>query len=185
MPKKITVFGGSQPKPGHAVYEDAYRLGHRLGKAGYIVLNGGYMGTMEAVSRGAVEAGGHVIGVTCKDIETWRNVKHNLWITEELRFPTLRQRLFALIDLCDGALALPGGIGTLTEVCMMWNLLLTAAIPSRPLITIGPGWQSIITQFYTSHGCFVPSGQRQWLSLALDVDTAFVQLQEMLSSGKV
>ena len=65
----ITVFGGSQPKEGDAAYAEAYQLGKLLAEAGHAVLTGGYIGTMEAASKGANEAGGHVIGVTCTDIE--------------------------------------------------------------------------------------------------------------------
>ena len=82
MAIRISVFGGSQPKPGETVYEDAVRLGKFIGQAGYTLLNGGYIGTMEALSRGASEVGGHVIGVTCDQIETWRPVKANPWVTE-------------------------------------------------------------------------------------------------------
>ena len=56
--KRITVFGGSQPKPGDEDYQQALRLGALLGSAGFTVLTGGYVGTMEAVSRGAAENGG-------------------------------------------------------------------------------------------------------------------------------
>jgi len=181
----ITVFGGSQPKPGEPVYLEAQHLGNLLGGLRYTVLNGGYIGTMEAVSKGAAEVGGHVIGVTCDEIEAWRPVKPNSWITEELRFSTLRQRMFALIDSCDAALALPGGIGTLTEVSMMWNHLVTDAITPRPLIVIGAGWEAVINAFYTFHSNFIPENQRIWLHKAIDVDDAVRQLREMLSSGKV
>lgn len=68
----LTVFGGAQVKEGTAAYEEARELGVLLAQNGHTVLTGGYMGTMEAVSRGASEAGGHVIGVTCMDIEEWR-----------------------------------------------------------------------------------------------------------------
>jgi uncharacterized protein (TIGR00725 family) len=185
MTYRITVFGGSQPNPGDPVYSQGLYLGRLIAEAGYIVLTGGYIGTMEAVSRGAAEAGGHVFGVTCDEIEAWRPVKPNSWLTEELRFPTLRLRLSTLIDQCDGALALPGGVGTLAEITLMWNQLLTAAIPPRPLITIGTGWQSVFDQLYFSNGCFIPEVQRQWLHHAPNVETAFHHLQEMLSSGKV
>ena len=77
---------------------------------------------MEAVSRGASEAGGHVIGVTCVDIENWRKVGANRWVKEEWRKQTLIERLQALVEGCDAALALPGGPGTLTEVSLMWNI---------------------------------------------------------------
>ena len=144
MPYRITVFGGSQTYPEEPVYQQALQLGKLIGEAGYTVLTGGYIGTMEAVSRGVAERGGHVIGVTCDVIEAWRQVKPNRWVAEELRFQTLHQRIVALVENCDGALALPGGVGTLAEITFMWNLLLTSSISPRPLITIGSGWQAVI-----------------------------------------
>ena len=114
----ITVFGGSQPKPGEPAYLEAMRLGALLGKTGHTVLTGGYIGTMEAVSRGAAESGGHVVGVTCEEIESWRAVLANPWVQEEWHYETLRERLDALIDHCQAALALPGGVGTLVEIAM-------------------------------------------------------------------
>ncbi len=86
----ITIFGGSQPKPGSPAYAEAYELGKLLALAGHTVLTGGYMGTMEAVSRGANEAGGHVIGVTCADIEAWRGTRANAWVKEERHLPPCR-----------------------------------------------------------------------------------------------
>lgn len=130
------------------------------------------MGTMEAVSRGAAEAGGHVIGVTCDEIEAWRPVGPNLWVREQLRYPTLRQRLYALIDSCDAALALPGGIGTLAEVAATWSSLQTGAISPRPLILIGPGWKAVIEQFNQVFESYVAERHRQQLTLVPDVDTA-------------
>lgn len=175
--KKITVFGGSQPKPGSPAYEDALRLGRLLGEAGFTVLTGGYIGTMEAVSCGAAEAGAHVIGVTCDEIEAWRQVKHNPWVQEDLHFSTLRQRLFALIEECDAALALPGGPGTLAEIATMWNHLLTDAITPRPLILIGPGWQVTFDQLFRSLGEYIPEQHRRWVSFAPTVETAVKMLE--------
>ena len=103
----ISVFGGSQPKEGDSAYEEAMLLGRLLAQRGHTVLTGGYIGTMEAVSRGAHEAGGHVVGVTCSDIENWRKVSPNRWVKEERRYKTLNERLQALIDGCDAALVLP------------------------------------------------------------------------------
>ena len=82
---KISVFGGSQPKEEDAAYAEAMELGRLLAQRGHTVLTGGYIGVMEAVSRGACEAGGHVIGVTCEDIEAWRPIKANSWVMEEIR----------------------------------------------------------------------------------------------------
>ncbi len=131
---RVTVFGGSHPKPGDPAYEQALILGKLLGSAGYTVLTGGYMGTMEAVSRGAAESGGHVIGVTCDEIESWRPVEPNPWVMDQIRYPTLRKRLYALIEECDAAIALPGGIGTLAEIATMWSQMQVFATSPRPLI---------------------------------------------------
>ena len=90
---------------------------------------------MEAVSRGAHEAGGHVIGVTCEDIEAWRPIKANAWVMEEIRKKTLVERLHTLIHESDAAFALPGGAGTLTEISLMWNLMIVESLHRRPLHT--------------------------------------------------
>src|SRR5512136_460580 len=110
MTIRIAVFGGSQPKPGDPVYQAALHLGQLLAENGYTVMNGGYIGAMEAVSRGASEAGGHVIGVTCDEIESWRPVSANRWVSEEWHYATLQERMIALIKNADAFLALPGGV---------------------------------------------------------------------------
>jgi hypothetical protein len=180
LPKRVTIFGSSQTRPGDPAYAQALHLGELLGKAGCTVLTGGYIGTMEAVSRGAAEAGGHVIGVTCEDIERWRPVKANAWVQEEWSCPTLLARLERLIDGCEAALALPGGPGTLTEIALTWNLLLTKSITPRPLILIGPGWQNTFDAFIQAFEKYIPLSQRQWLSFAKDEETA---VQELAGRG--
>jgi uncharacterized protein (TIGR00725 family) len=176
MPRFVTVFGGASPT--EPDYQQALRLGKLLALAGCSVLTGGYIGTMEAVSRGAAENGGHVIGVTCEEIETWRKVRPNRWVQEERRFITLRERLYALIDGCQAAIALPGGPGTLAEIAVMWNHLLTDSISARPLILVGPGWQETFRQLYRSFDPYIPEKQRHWVSFATDVDSAVKLLLE-------
>lgn len=168
----ITVFGGSQPLQGSQAYQDAYQLGKLLGESGHAVLTGGYIGTMEAVSRGANEAGAHVIGVTCHEIEHWRGVGANPWVIEERKFNTLRERLNGLIDGCDAAIALPGGPGTLTEIALMWNLMIVDAIPQKPLILIGHGWKSMLEQGYAEMSEYFAEKQRALIQFAPDISTA-------------
>ncbi len=176
----VTVFGGSTP--GSQGYQDAVELGEMLAKQGFVVQTGGYIGTMEGVSRGAAQAGGHVIGVTCDEIENWRRVTPNAWVKEERRFPTIRERLYDLIQSCDAALALPGGVGTLTEISLMWNLLLTEAIAPRPLIIIGQGWKSVFDRFIETSAEYVPLSQRRWASFAEDNAAA---LNKLLNPGQL
>ena len=68
----IAVFGSSEPSDGDPLYERAQRLGHRLAKAGFGVITGGYGGVMEAASRGAYEAGGKSIGVVSTSLKNSR-----------------------------------------------------------------------------------------------------------------
>lgn len=175
MIQNVTVFGGSRPTPED--YAAAERLGARLARAGFNVITGGYIGVMEAASRGAAAAGGHVIGITCEEIEAWRPVKANDWVHEERRMSRLRDRLMELIESCDAAIALPGGPGTLTEITMMWNHLLTEAIPPRRLILVGPGWKATFDAFFAHLGDYTPQEQRRWLLFAKDVDQAMEILQ--------
>jgi len=173
----ISVFGGSQPREGDAAYTEAMELGRLLAQRGHTVLTGGYIGTMEAVSRGAYEAGGHVIGVTCDDIEAWRAVKPNRWVKEERRKKSLLDRLQVLVQECDAALALPGGAGTLTEIALMWNLMIVESRHRSPLILIGSGWQSTFDQFYKEFHTYMPVNQRDLLLFAEDVNTAVKLLE--------
>ncbi|HUG33992.1 MAG TPA: LOG family protein [Anaerolineales bacterium] len=173
----ISVFGGAQPQPDSLEYEEARALGSLLAQRGHTVLTGGYIGVMEAVSRGAHEAGGHVIGVTCEDIETWRKVSKNQWVKEERRKKTLIERLQALIEGCDAAIALPGGVGTLAEISIMWNLMVVESLHRRPLILVGSGWQSTLDQFFNSFEFYMPMRQRDDLRFAMDVHTALKFLE--------
>jgi hypothetical protein len=169
---KISVFGGSQPKEGSAAYAEAQELGKTLAQNGHTVLTGGYIGTMEAVSRGAAEAGGHVIGVTCTEIDRWRGSGANKWVIEEWRKETLIERLQTLIESCDAALALPGGPGTLTEISLMWNLMIIGSQNRRPLILIGDGWKTVFDQVFLTLGDYSPSSQRELLQFSPDINSA-------------
>jgi hypothetical protein len=182
--KNIVIFGGSQTRPGEGAYQDGLRLGQLLAGEGYTVITGGYIGIMEAVSRGAAEAGGHVIGITCEEIEAWRPVQKNPWVLEERRYATLRERLMALIDAGDASLAMPGGPGTLTEIALVWNHLIIEAIPVRPLILIGAGWQTTLQVFFEQQAGFIPALQRTWLQFAPDVDAAVDYLHKWRVPGQ-
>lgn len=178
---KISVFGAANPEPGTEIYQQAYQLGRLLGEAGLTVLTGGYMGTMEATSRGASEAGGHVIGVTCEDIEAWRPVNHNPWVAEEWRRKTLQDRLDTLINACDAAIALPGGVGTLLEICLTWNVLAIHAAEPKPIILLGEAWHKVMETFFQELGDYVSISKREYLAFAPTPETAFELLANFLN----
>jgi len=180
----ITIFGGARPAPATPAYLEAYELGKLLATAGHAVLTGGYRGTMEAVSRGASEAGGHVIGVTCGEVEASHGVRVNAWVKEERHFETLRERLDGLIYGCDAAIALPGGPGTLTEIALTWNLMIVAAIQPKLFILVGAGWQAVFGEMYSSLGDYIPPQQRQFLQFAPDVQKAVEMIEEQKEQRK-
>ena len=100
---------------------------------------------MEAVSRGASEAGGHVIGVTAPSVFPHRP-HANEWVAEEQPAATLPLRVAHLIKISDAAIALPGSIGTLTELIVAWNTSHVARLARNapyPLIAVGPVWHDL------------------------------------------
>ncbi len=177
----VSVFGGSQPQEGDPAYLQAYALGRGLALQGHTVLSGGYMGSMEAVSRGAAEAGGHVIGVTCAEIERWRPIGPNPWVKEEWRCETLLERLQRLILGSHASIALPGGPGTLTEIALTWNLMIIGSIPRRPLILIGEAWKTLFEHMFNDLGAYTPPPQRSLLKFASDEQVALSLLSETSS----
>jgi len=169
----ISVFGGSSPKPGQPAYQEALQLGKLIGLGSHTAITGGYMGVMEAVSRGAAENGGHVIGVTCTQIESWRGGEKNKWVAKEIKRDTLLQRLDTIIQECDTAIALPGGVGTLTEILLMWNLMIVQELTARPLVLVGVGWQNIYSQLLAQQVEYIPEDHKGYIYLAGNIESAY------------
>lgn len=143
--KTVTVFGSSLPAENTPAYAEGRRLGKLLAEAGFAVCNGGYGGLMAATARGAREAGGHTIGVTCA---IWP-AKANPWIVEEVRTESFPERLTTLIERGDAYIVLPGGTGTLAELAVVWEMMNKSSLARtvggrRPLLVMAPYWQPVI-----------------------------------------
>jgi uncharacterized protein (TIGR00730 family) len=136
----VTVFGGSSPVEGDREYALARELGRLLAEAGFAVCNGGYAGTMEASARGAMEAGGHTIGVVA---DIFPGCTPNPWLGEIVSTPNLLSRLMALIERGDAYVVLGGSTGTLLEFAAVWELMNKALLTARPVVTLGGYWQEI------------------------------------------
>jgi len=94
---------------------------------------------MEAVSRGAAEAGGRVLGVTARAF----GGRANRWVQEEIVVDTWRERLFRLIELGQAYVALPGGTGTLAEIAVVCEMLNKGILSPRPLVLVGDFWKPL------------------------------------------
>jgi uncharacterized protein (TIGR00730 family) len=160
------VFGSNSPKDGEPDYAAARELGRLLAQAGYVVATGGYFGTMEAASRGAKEAGGYVIGVTTSLFDGVR-LHPNAYLDEEIKLPTLFQRLHHLVTIADAWVALPGGIGTLSEVALTWSLMQVGEMKRQPFVLVGEQWRKTIGEF--SNDYYVRPQYRELLWYAADV----------------
>jgi uncharacterized protein (TIGR00730 family) len=126
---------------GDAEYAEAVRLGSLLAGANYAVMSGGYNGVMEAVSRGAVAAGGTAIGIT---MEIFGTLPPNPYLTREIRVRNFFERLEVLVSQASGFIVMRGGMGTLTELCLIWNMLQTKTMANKPTILAGKFWKPLL-----------------------------------------
>jgi uncharacterized protein (TIGR00730 family) len=136
----VAVFGSSTVREPDAAWREAHELGGALARRGVATMSGGYGGAMAAVSRGAHEAGGHVIGVTVDLFE--RRGPVNPWVRERVHTPDLFERLRHLVHAADGYVAVAGSIGTLTEVFLVWTLVSVEGRPAAPIVLMGPQWHA-------------------------------------------
>jgi hypothetical protein len=131
----VAVLGSSRTAEDHPDYETALHLGRLIAGRGGRVVCGGYGGVMEAVSRGAADAGGRVLGVLTSGGEP------NRWVTDAVREADLSGRLLRLRDESAAAIFLPRGLGTLLEIAWMAESIAKALVPPRPLVFLGTFWR--------------------------------------------
>lgn len=158
----IAVYGSSSVQPQEADYIESYQVGRALGLAKYTVMTGGYKGVMEAASRGAAEVDAIVVGVTSLPIESMRRTRPNQWVGKIVPYDTLRDRLIHLVLRADGYVIMPGGIGTLNELILAWELMRVREIPPRPLVCYGNYWEEILEPL--RHSPYVPAENWEMVS---------------------
>ena len=151
MPEKyqeriITIFGGSKCKEDSEEYREAKDLGGRLAEAGFTICTGGYLGIMEAASRGAREKGGRVYGIVMNQFKS----EPNRYLTDKVATDHFYDRLQNLITRSLGFVAFRGGMGTVTEISLVWNKLQTRVLGSRPLVLVGDCWPPIVAAWQNS-----------------------------------
>ena len=136
----VTIFGGSKCGHDSDEYREARELGGHLAKAGFTICTGGYLGVMEAASRGAREAGGRVFGIVMNQFKS----EPNRYLTDKVATNHFYDRLQNLITRSVGFVALRGGMGTVTEVSLVWNKLQTRVLDRRPIVLVGDCWRDVV-----------------------------------------
>src|SRR6266496_5664077 len=136
----VTIFGGSKCRDPDPEYIEARRVGELLAAAGYTICTGGYLGVMEAASRGAHDRGGRVLGIIMNQFKA----EPNRFLTDKVATAHFYERLQQLITRSIGFIAIRGGMGTVTELSLVWNKIQTRVIASRPLVLLGDCWPPIV-----------------------------------------
>jgi len=175
----IAVFGASNARPGDGLYEQGYRMGELLGRAGYNVMTGGYTGLMEAASRGAQAAGAYVVGVTLKRFEE----KPNRFVVDEIPTISFGARFRWLIGRADAYIAMPGGMGTLAEVSFAWQELAIGMVARRPLVLVGRAWRAIVQNW--RENLTTGSDKYDFITLAETPEEACGAIAEFFARNRV
>ncbi len=137
----VSVFGSARFGPETAAYAEAQRLGRELAQAGFGVVTGGGPGIMEAVNKGAFEAGGVSVGL---NIELPHEQRPNHYQTHSLLFRYFFVRKVMFVRYAVGFVVMPGGFGTLDELSEVLVLLQTGKVHEFPLFAMDRAyWQGL------------------------------------------
>ena len=138
--KIITSFGTAFIKPGEPLYTEIVDIGKYIAEGGCSICSGGYSGSMEAISKGAISAGGYTVGIGVKGNKS----KPNEYLKEFILAENLMERILMLINKADAFIIFRGGTGTLLEISATLELMNKKAISEKKMIFYSDFWSSMI-----------------------------------------
>lgn len=144
--KRIAVFCASSEGSDPIYMQTAFELGQFIANKGYgLVYGGASVGCMGAVAKGAMEAGGEVIGVLPAFLNKREIAAFN--ITELIMVESMHERKLKMSELSDGSITIPGGFGTFEEFFEMatWGQLALHENPTA-LLNINGYYDHLIEQ---------------------------------------
>ena len=140
---RVTIFGSARVKPGTFAYEETKRLAAALADMGCDIITGGGPGLMQAANEGAATAPDRAQSVGIRvDLPFEQEV--NAFVTEAFEHRTFFTRLHQFVLTSDAFIVAPGGIGTVLETMMIWQLLQVRHLQDMPLILVGNMWPGLI-----------------------------------------
>ena len=175
MRPRIAAFGASRTDLPPARLDAVRELARRLAEMGADGLVGGHQGMMAAFAEGMRAGGGHVRGIT---LARFPAPPENA-LAEERRARDFFERMRLLIEEADGYLVLPGGLGTLAEFAMVWDLLAIRVLEARPLVVFGEEWRDIV-QALGARLVFSTPRAPQLPRLCMEVEEAVAAFREAL-----
>jgi len=142
---RVTIFGSARLKPGSAAYESVKKLAAELTKMGCDIISGGGPGIMQAANEGAhsvdPKASNRSVGIRV-DLPFEQRVNPFVGLAYEHR--TFFSRLHHFMIASDAFVVVPGGIGTLLELSLAWQLLQVRKLYNTPLILVGKMWSDLV-----------------------------------------
>ena len=139
---RVTIFGSARAKPGTVAYEETKRAAKMLAEMGCDIITGGGPGLMQAANAGVDLAGeAKSMGIRV-DLPFEQEV--NPFVELAYEHKTFFTRLHHFVLASDAFIVAPGGIGTVLETMMIWQLLQVRHLEHMPLIMVGKMWPGLI-----------------------------------------
>src|SRR5436853_5088431 len=142
---RVTIFGSARARPGTYVYEEVKRLAAALAEMGCDIITGGGPGLMQAANEGAAAADApernRSVGIRV-DLPFEQGV--NAFVTQAFEHRTFFTRLHQFVLMSDAFVVVPGGIGTVLETMMVWQLLQVRKLADTPLVLAGKMYADLV-----------------------------------------
>jgi uncharacterized protein (TIGR00730 family) len=139
---RVTIFGSARAKPGTVAYDETKRAAKELALMGCDIITGGGPGLMQAANEGVKDAGENKsLGIRV-DLPFEQEVNPFVELAFEHR--TFFTRLHHFVLASDAFIVAPGGIGTVLETMMIWQLLQVRHLDQTPLILVGELWPGLV-----------------------------------------
>jgi uncharacterized protein (TIGR00730 family) len=139
---RVAIFGSARAQPGTFVYEEVKRVSAAFAAMGCDIVTGGGPGLMQAANEGAASAGGRgSVGIR---VELPFEQEVNPFVDQAFEHETFFTRLHHFVIASDAFVVVPGGIGTVLETLMIWQLLQVRHVDNVPLILVGKMWKGLV-----------------------------------------
>ena len=145
---RVAIFGSARAQPGSPVYEEVRRVATAFASMGCDIVTGGGPGLMQAANEGASIAGAP--GSMGIRVELPFEQDVNPFVEQAFEHQTFFTRLQHFVIASDAFVVVPGGIGTVLEMLMIWQLLQVRHMENVPLILVGRMWPGLIEWAKTS-----------------------------------
>jgi len=139
---RVAIFGSARAQPGTFVYDEVKRTAAAFAALGCDIVTGGGPGLMQAAHEGAKAAGAPgSVGIR---VELPFEQHVNPFVEQAFEHETFFTRLHHFVITSDAFVVVPGGIGTVLEMLMIWQLLQVRHVDDVPLILVGKMWKGLV-----------------------------------------